>query len=323
MKKTCVISPPAKSVYTAWWVNIVNGLKMHNMTVVQIATPGSEAIPGVDKLETDLDCIWHMFDHVNVWICQREESFEFLVSSERHVPQIVAHPTWICSTPEAVVKCAVDMSLPAKKLQLKDVTLLAVEGVNLDKILAVVDHCTSLVDFGSVRILTPFDCERPGHSKILSMDYEGYSRFLAKELYKWFDTSHGLIVQTDGFILNPLAWRDEWLEYDVIGSEFNSHVDCSVRCFNGGFGLRSLKLQELASRTLNLAKYHPEDFHVSRIAMQNNMRLPSRKSCCNFSIERGVWTNEFGFHRFCCDMTAWEKSMPEHAERLRESGVLR
>ncbi len=58
--------------------------------------------------------------------------------------------------PEDVANAAVALSPPPKKLQLKDVTLLAVEGVHLGKILTVVDHCMSLVDFGSVRVLTPF-----------------------------------------------------------------------------------------------------------------------------------------------------------------------
>lgn len=41
---------------------------------------------------------------------------------------------------------------------------------------------------------------------------------MIKELNKYIETDYVLIVQYDGFILNPKAWMDEFLEYDYIGA---------------------------------------------------------------------------------------------------------
>ncbi len=52
----------------AWWTDVVRELKMRNMSVIQIAVFNHAAVPGVDKLETNLDYIQNMLKHVDVWI---------------------------------------------------------------------------------------------------------------------------------------------------------------------------------------------------------------------------------------------------------------
>jgi hypothetical protein len=92
--------------------------------------------------------------------------------------------------------------------------------------------------------------------KVPHMDYDGYSHFMVYELYKYFDTTHALIIQDDGYVVSPSSWRDEFLEYDYIGAPWPIPTDDISyrdpkgnirRVGNGGFSLRSQKLCRAAS----------------------------------------------------------------------------
>ncbi len=85
-----------------------------------------------------------------------------------------------------------------------------------------------------------------------------YSNFLIFELYKYIKTSHVLIVQWDGFIVNPKKWQKNFLLYDYIGAPFIPRIKSSAYSRdlnddfyvvgNGGFSLRSKKLIEAPSK---------------------------------------------------------------------------
>ena len=49
-------------------------------------------------------------------------------------------------------------------------------------------------------------------------DMRQYSVFMLNNLNDHVDTSHVLTFQTDGFILNPQAWTDNFLKYDWVGA---------------------------------------------------------------------------------------------------------
>lgn len=66
-----------------------------------------------------------------------------------------------------------------------------------------------------------------------------YSHFCLKELPKYIETDFCLIVQHDGFIINPEMWTDEFMKYDYIGAPWpDNYIN---RVGNGGFSLRSKK----------------------------------------------------------------------------------
>ena len=75
-----------------------------------------------------------------------------------------------------------------------------------------------------------------------------------------------LVIQWDGFVLDPKNWRDEYLNYDFIGAPHNFGQGDVVG--NGGFSFRSLKLMEQLKILLNDANkahenYIPEDILIS------------------------------------------------------------
>ena len=85
-----------------------------------------------------------------------------------------------------------------------------------------------------------------------------YSNFIIYELYKYINTSHILIVQWDGFIINPTKWDSSFLSFDYIGAPFiprvndkNYSKDQNNNFYsvgNGGFTLRSRTLLEAPSK---------------------------------------------------------------------------
>lgn len=88
------------------------------------------------------------------------------------------------------------------------------------------------------------------------LDYYAYSQFCLYALGEFIETDFALIVQHDGWALNPDAWDDAWLEYDFIGGlahagrlgnmfveGFNwTHLHNPLVVQNGGFSLRSRPL---------------------------------------------------------------------------------
>jgi hypothetical protein len=76
------------------------------------------------------------------------------------------------------------------------------------------------------------------------------------DLKKMIQTEHVLVVQDDGFILNPAAWDDKFLEFDYIGAPWpptltieppGMELKLENRVGNGGFSLRSRRLLEICS----------------------------------------------------------------------------
>jgi hypothetical protein len=122
-----------------------------------------------------------------------------------------------------------------------------------------------------------------------------------------------LLMQADGFILNPEAWEDGFLEYDFLGAPWPlelSWVQPGCQVGNGGFSLRSRRLCALTSKLFYPVVYGGglhEDFAIGSIARgfleSHGMRYPSVETALRFSMEKpsSKWIRperSFGFHSF-------------------------
>lgn len=145
-----------------------------------------------------------------------------------------------------------------EKINLEGVTIVSVACVRVSETLKAIKKSISGINFAEVKLLTSQDveCEYIEIIKIPELDYEGYNKFIVYELYKYIDTDFVLIVQDDGYVINPHLWQDKFLNYDYIGAVWDSPKDsfsCRdpfgniVRVGNGGFSLRSKKLIRLPS----------------------------------------------------------------------------
>jgi hypothetical protein len=210
------------------------------------------------------------------------------------------------------------------KLRLPDVTLLSVTSVNVDQTSAVLLHCAEGIEFGAVKMLcsalpTVSD-PRVQYIRIPPIDFLGYSRLMIEALNEYVQTRHCLVVQSDGFVLDPARWHQEFFEYDYIGAPWPEYVAISgpgnrrLRLDknpvgNGGFSLRSKKLLEVTSRLrfdrvdfplksedLLICHYLYDDMRAAGI------RFASPEIAALFSIESpgGLYGQSldtvFGFH---------------------------
>lgn len=130
------------------------------------------------------------------------------------------------------------------KLKLPDITLLIADGVNAHRAKNVLEKCKSVADFGAVKLLTHLPVDSKHRVEIMPLNsLVAYSIWCLTEMYKHFDTSHCLIVQRDGWIINPQSWNNDWLQYDYIAPLFVQHDDVG----SGGFSMRSRRLMEAAA----------------------------------------------------------------------------
>ena len=191
-----------------------------------------------------------------------------------------------------------------------NVTLICVDTINLKRAIATLEYCKSLMTFKYVELISslPGKYEHlvPISPTILSAadPLSKYSEFCIRELYKYFDTSHCLIVQYDGWIVNPEAWQDDWLNYDYIGCQtLWTEPGEEGKGGNGGFSLRSRKLLQMASHVVK--NPHAEDQALS-MADPTGMRNSFEEMGFNFAparvqkkfgIELEECSGQFGHHQ--------------------------
>lgn len=225
------------------------------------------------------------------------------------------------------------------KKKLNGVTLLGIDCINLDRLNLAMEICQKDFEFDEVKILSSLSSDKIKNIiKIKPINsLEEYSLFTIKELDKYVDTPYVLIVQYDGFILNPKAWNDEFLNYDYIGAPWLV-ADWSVKNFdfpknlvgsyvvgNGGFNLRSKRLLSLSSKLYKqgeLERYNPEDVAICvyyrELFEKNGIKFAPVELAKQFSYEAEgddnySWDGQFGFHGLkWTDISKWLKNNPEY-----------
>ena len=115
-----------------------------------------------------------------------------------------------------------------------------------------------------------------------------YSRFVMKDLLPHIETEHALLIQWDGYVVNPAAWSDDFLDHDYIGARWGFRKD--AHCIgNGGFSLRSRRLLE-ALQDPAIDRFEPEDEMICRhyrpmLESRYGMRFSPPEVADRFSFE--------------------------------------
>ena len=135
---------------------------------------------------------------------------------------------------------------------------------------------------------------------------DDYSRFVLKSLLPHVGTAHVLLIQWDGYAVNPAAFEDAFLEYDYVGAKWY-WFDDAMRVGNGGFSLRSRKLLEaLQDSRIELAE--AEDVTIGRafrplLEREYGIRYATEALADRFAFEAAYPAGmPFGFHglyNFC------------------------
>ncbi len=125
------------------------------------------------------------------------------------------------------------------RLQLNNVTLVAMTSVNVYETVQAMKYSMRGIDFGDAVLICHF---RPIYlPRNIRYDHTGKLRniddFNYKMLYELGDhihTDYAMIVHYDGFIVHPECFRDEFLDYDYIGAPWpDPHDDFTYRDING------------------------------------------------------------------------------------------
>jgi hypothetical protein len=111
-----------------------------------------------------------------------------------------------------------------------------------------------------------------------------YSDFLLTGLVDHVDTTHCLVAQWDGHLLDAERWQDAFLDYDYIGASW-PQFDDGHDVGNGGFSLRTRRLMDLC-RDPAFVPAHPEDVAIGRT---NRAWLEERVS----ALRRTIWRMPF------------------------------
>ena len=155
-----------------------------------------------------------------------------------------------------------------------------------------------LTDVVPTGVPVPEGIEVVAIAPIVSRD--AYSKFVLKELLPYVRTEHLLLVQWDGYVVNPDAWDPAFLECDYLGAKWFWHSD-GMRVGNGGFSLRSRRLLA-ALADPRIALVDAEDTTIGRtfrplLEREHGIRFGSEALADKFAFEAAYPIGKpFGFH---------------------------
>lgn len=196
----------------------------------------------------------------------------------------------------------------ALKPNLRDITICAADCLTPELALIAIEKSMMQCDFKRAILFTDKSISHKKDIELINIkklnSQNDYSRFILKELHKYIKTKFILIVQWDGYVLNGKKWDNRFYNYDLIGAKWHWHKD-SYTVGNGGFTLRSLKLQKvMASHEFPFVKNLGEDaqickFYREKLIKKYKIKFASEAVADKFSYERRpVHINTFGFHGF-------------------------
>jgi len=189
-----------------------------------------------------------------------------------------------------VTLCCVDTAHPALALR---ALRRSASGIRFARTLFLTDRVHAAQDI-EVRVIAPLASR------------EAYSSFVLKTLVEHVDTAHVLLIQWDGYVVNPESWRDEFLACDYIGAKW-FWGEPTLRVGNGGFSLRSRKLLS-ALQDPRIALTGTEDETICRtfrplLEQEYGIVFGSEQLADAFAFEAAYPIGKpFGFHglyNFC------------------------
>lgn len=192
---------------------------------------------------------------------------------------------------------------------LPNVTLVCIDCVNVERAIKAIDVSKKEIQFCAIKLLTSLITNYDHAVKIAAIkSAQAYSDFVIRELHAHVDTEFVLIIQHDGYVINPAAWKQEFLQYDYIGATWWYKDNRNVG--NGGFSLRSQKLLNVLASDVNLSShnYHPEDDYICRrihdyLVTEHRIKFAPEDVANQFSIEAfhspaNEYCGSFGFHGY-------------------------
>lgn len=183
-------------------------------------------------------------------------------------------------------------------INLDGVTLFSVDCINPEKAVIALKESIAKIKFNKVVIFSdrqPINLtDEIEYINIRSINsLVEYSTFMIKDLVDYITTDFCLSIHSDGWIINPNNWSEDFLKYDYIGapwpatSEFLPHGE-KYRVGNGGVSIRSRKLMEVVRDNVPNISYHEDTLitHIMRELLEyNNITFAPLSIAKKFSYE--------------------------------------
>lgn len=211
-------------------------------------------------------------------------------------------------------------------IDLSNVTIVSVNCIRPEDGLSAIKYSSRGIKFGMAVLFTDKNLEPVDGIKIVKIpklkSIDDYNDFILI-LDRFVSSDYCLIVQDDGFVLNPDLWNPEFLKYDYIGAPWpdseawkNMQIGKKYmvpgwnRVGNGGFSLRSKKFLQASSLYTSCCGFG-EDFFLCVIAFKNmqlwcDIKYAPIELARTFSYENNIdnWPapieldpkSTFGFH---------------------------
>lgn len=202
-------------------------------------------------------------------------------------------------------------------------TLVAVATTEVEATVKAIEYSLKGLSFEKILLFSHYNpaptSEFYKYIEIKPFDSIGdWSRFIVFDLHKFIDTHHIILIHSDGFIVNPQSWDDDFLQYDYIGAPWPMPRDSfSYRDFFGNtirvgnsVSLRSRKLLKMPSDlglewSCDHGFYHEDGFlcvQNRHILQEHGIKYAPLTVACRFSHEKPIpETREirpFAFHKW-------------------------
>ena len=188
-------------------------------------------------------------------------------------------------------------------LKLDNVTLISLTSVKISETIKAMKYSMRGIKFADAILFTHEDPpELPRDIRLIKVDkmnnVDDYNRIMLFELYKYIKTEYVLIVQWDGYVVNPSKWDSAFLGYDYIGAPWPAELDfrdadgdlCQV---GNGVSLRSRRIMEYPDKT-NMS-WNPGENEDTYLCCQHKveieqagMKIAPFNIACRFSHERPI-----------------------------------
>ena len=190
--------------------------------------------------------------------------------------------------------------------ELPDVTMIAICGSKHGETIAAIHKSLKEIKPFKTILLTNIDIEVYG-VEVINVGgletWDAYNKFCVFKLNEFFNTSHCLLIQWDGYILDGGCWTDEFLEFDYLGAKWLD-IGKPYNVGNGGFSMRSKKLQNALATDKNIITYCPEDTSIAKVYGQylmdnHGIKFAPEEIADKFSFELNQPLHPtFGYHGF-------------------------
>jgi hypothetical protein len=204
----------------------------------------------------------------------------------------------------------------------KNITLVAIDGLGTESdkyesiVYGILDRFQFL-NINEILFITPNKQYKNSKFNIIylpkPLNYIDLNELMFQGLIHYTSGEYFMVIQTDGYPLNPDNWNQEYLEYDYIGAPWPSGMRWTGNnplVGNGGFSIRSRKLYEITKSVQGYREFHNatrtnEDVTISAIIRSHlessGIKFAPVELAAKFSVEIPLSEDHtidttFGFH---------------------------